>query len=162
MWFFMYACYGFTLLSLAMLALNGLQGYFPFTVLTASHSTFALLTIIIYLFTETLVIFFFVGVGVSIKEYVQTQRLDPQYHRRSIAIKRRVYPPLLLNMLLMMVLFISGGAVDTGHLSGLLHGLLFWVCLAHFIYAILVQHRCFRESTAIVLEMSGITPGPKG
>jgi hypothetical protein len=158
MWFFMYTCYITTLLSFVMLLLNGLQGYLGFDILTAHHASFALLTIIVYLFTETLVIFFFVGIGVSIKEYIQTHSLDPKYHKRSLAIKRRVYPPLLLNMLLMMILFISGGAVHAGQVSGVVHGLFFWVCLAHFAHAIRLQHQSFRESTAIVLEMSGLPP----
>lgn len=156
MWFFMNGCYVLTAISLIMLVLSGAQGYFSFFVLNANHATFALLTVIIYLFTETLVIFYFVGIGVSIKEFTLERKLNTSYQRRSIEIKRRMYPPLLLNMLMVMVLFISGGAVDTHRIPHWAHGLLFYFCIAHFLYTMKIQHESFKESTAIVLEMSGI------
>ncbi len=152
----MQTCYLLTALSLIMLFVTGLQGYFSFFVLNANHATFALLTVITYLFTETLVIFYFVGIGVSIKDYVREHTADPEFHKRSLAIKRRVYPPLLLNMLFVMILFISGGAVDTGRFPGWAHGVLFLVAIGHFLKVINVQHECFREATYIVLDMSGI------
>lgn len=154
MWFFMNTCYIMTVISFGMLLITGLQGRYQFNVLNANHPLFALLTIIIYLFTETLVIFYFVGIGVSIRDYVLANRLKKDYHTRSTAIKRRVYPPLLLNMLLVMVLFISGGAVDTNHIPAWSHGLLFVLSLGQFVDTIRIQHQSFRESTAIVLEMS--------
>ncbi len=156
MWFFMISCYLLTAATTIMLFLTALQGHFHFNIFKATHPTFALLTIIFYLFTQTLVIFYFVGVGVSVKEYIQMHQLDPAYHRRSIAIKQKVYPPLLLNILLMMILFISGGAVDTKHLAGWLHGLLFYVSFFHFFKVIVVEHESFKEMTAIVLQMSGV------
>lgn len=155
MWFFMYACYVLTVLSGLMLLVTAWQGYFSFLV----HPRFALLTIIIYLLTETLVIFFFVGIGVSIKDYVLEHKANPDFYKRSLAIKRRVYPPLLLNMLLVMTLFISGGAVDTNCLPAWAHGLLFYVSVSHFLYVIQQQHHAFKESTVIVLEMAGIKQG---
>ena len=159
MWFFMITCYIASFLTLAMLIVSGLQGYFGFSVLNANHPTFALLTIIVYLFTETLIIFFFVGVGISIKEYVLEKHLPVDFHKKSIAIKRRVYPPILLNILLMMILFISGGAVDTGRIPVFSHTVLYFVGLGHFLKTLAVEHVCFKESTSIVLEMSGVTQG---
>ena len=156
MWFFMNLCYFLTALSVVMIFVSGLQGYFQFKLFNANHPTFALLTMIIYLFTETLIIFFFVGTGVSIKEYILEKKLSADFHKRSLKIKMRVYPPLLLSILLFMILFISGGAVDTQHLPGWIHGTLFCVVLIHFLYAVHIQHQCFKENTQIVLEMSGV------
>jgi len=156
MWFFMNACYLLTILSFVMLVITGLQGHFSFPFLNVNHPTFALLTVIIYLFTQTLVIFFFVGIGVSIKEYVKKHKVNPNFHKRSLSIKMRVYPPLLLNMLLIMILFISGGAVDTHRIPAWSHGILFCVCLLHYMQVIGRQHFAFKESTAIILEMAGV------
>ncbi len=157
----MNTCYILTGLSFLMLIISGLQGYFRFSILNANHPLFALLTIIVYLFTETLIIFYFVGVGISIRDYVLANRLKNDYHKRSLSIKRMVYPPLLLNMGLVMVLFISGGAVDTGWVPGWAHGLLFFVSLIQYMDAIKIQHRSFKESTAIILEMSGVSLTPQ-
>lgn len=156
MWFFMISCYVLTVVTFIMLLLNGLQGYFHFALFHAGHPTFAILTIIFYLFTESLVIFYFVGIGVSIRDYVQANKLSNEFLRRSMAVKRKVYPPLLLNMLIIMVLFVSGGAVATRRLPGWLHGVLFFIGIIHFVKVIVTQHRAFKDSTAIVLDMSGI------
>lgn len=162
MWFFMISCYLFTLLTFVLLFLTALMGYFHFSILNANHPAFALLTIIVYLFTETLVIFFFVGTGVSVKEFTQEQKLDNGFHKRSIEIKRQVYPPLMLNMFLVMTLFITGGAVDTHRLPGWLHGALFLICIVHFVKAVGVQHQCFKKNTALILEMSGLSASSAG
>ena len=156
MWFFMYSCYLLTALSFVCMLLLGLQGYVQMQVLGINHPAFALLTAIIYLLTETLVMFFFVGTGVSVKEYSHENKLDPSYHQRSVSLKRRLYPPVLLNILLFMIAFITGGAVDTGKLPGFWHGMLFWFVFLHFVKTIVVQHRCFRANTAIILNMSNI------
>lgn len=156
MWFFMYVCYLLSFLSLLLLMLCGLQGYFHFNIGQANHPAFALLTIIVYLFTQTLIIFFFVGMGVSIRDYTKEKKLGAEFHRQSIAIKRKLYPPLLLNMLLVMVLFISGGAVDTRRIPGWSHGVLFLVCLGDYARVLMIEHGAFRDNAAIILAMSGI------
>ena len=154
MWFFMILCYALSLLSFLLLILNGVQGYFHFKIFQANHATLAILTIIVYLFTKTLVIFYFVGIGVSIKEFMLENKLAGDFHKRIIAVKRKIYPPLLLNMLLVMVLFISGGAVDTKHMPGWIHGSLFYLCIFHFMKTAIVEHQSFKESASIVIEMA--------
>ncbi len=154
MWFFMILCYLMTAMTFFMLLLNGIQGYFVFKIFHANHPTLALLTIILYLFTQTLIIFYFVGIGVSIKEFVIDKKISADYHKRSFDLKRRLYPPVLLNMLLVMILFISGGAVDTKYMPGWIHGMLFYISLFHFIKTIIIEHNAFKKSTQIVIEMA--------
>jgi len=154
MWFFMILCYLMSLLTFFLLLLNGLQGYFHFKIFHANHATLAILTMIIYLFTKTLIIFYFVGIGVSIKEFMIDNKKSGDYHKRIISVKRRIYPPLLLNMLLVMILFISGGAVDTKHIPGWIHSLLFYISMIHFAKTAVIEHQSFKESTSIVIEMA--------
>ena len=156
MWFFMNTCYVMSLVTFLALLMAFTQSIFNFHILHANHVTFMILTSIIYFFTETLVIFFYVGTGVSIKEYVLNNKLDAIFHKRSIAIKRRVYPPLLLNMLFMIILFVLVGAVDTHRFPAWLYKVLFLACIVHFIKIKMVQNDCFRDNTRIILEMSGI------
>jgi len=153
----MISCYIMSLLTFLMLLLALIQNYLDFLIFQANQVTFIILTSIVYLFTETLIIFFFVGTGVSIKEYTQEKNLKPDYHRKSLVIKRRVYPPQLLNMLLMMTLFILIGAVDTGRMSIWVYRSFFVVGLIHFLYAKKIQHQCFRENTENILAMTGLT-----
>ena len=156
MWFFMNTCYFLSLLTFVLFITTGIQGYFRFSVFHSNHATFALLFTIIYLFTQSLIIFFFVGTGVSVRDYTKANHLPAQFHQQSIGIKRRVYPPLLLNMLLVMILFISGGALDTGRVPTWFHSLLFYTAFFHFILVLLREHRAFQENTDIILQMSGV------
>ena len=161
MWVFMITCYVLSGLSFLLLTIAFLQNLFNFTVLAAGPLTFILLTSIFYLFTETLIIFFFVGTGVSVKEYSLENHLDPQYHRTSIAIKRKVYPPQLLNIFLMIVLFILFGVVDTGRFPVFYYRVYFLACLVQFLDAKRIQHEAFKDNTHNILAMAGIAPGTR-
>ena len=59
MWFFMNTCYAMSLITFIMLLAAFFQNFFHFYIFQANAVTFIVLTSIIYLFTETLVIFFF-------------------------------------------------------------------------------------------------------
>ncbi|MFQ6608267.1 MAG: hypothetical protein ACE5EE_06990 [Fidelibacterota bacterium] len=145
--------------SFVTLLLTGIQGFLGFFILGINHATFGFFTAIIYLLTEVLVMFFFVGMGVSIKEYLLEQAGDPAFHKKSIAIKRKLYPPTLTNVLLIMTVFIIGGGVDTGSIPAWIHGILFLLALYHFATTIRTQHHCFKENTDLILEMTGAATG---
>ncbi|MEK8023584.1 MAG: hypothetical protein AAB229_07220 [Candidatus Hydrogenedentota bacterium] len=153
MWFFMYLCYGLALASFVLLGATGLSGYFHVPVLHLPHSSFALLAMIIYLFTQTLIMFFFVGTGVSVKEYIQEHGKDPAFYRKCVLIKNYLYPPMIWNIILMSTVFIIGGGVDTGKIPGWIHGWLFLLSYAQLGWAMLVEHRAFRENTENMLEL---------
>ena len=164
MYIFMYLIYimsAASFIGLALVGLGGLsdtQGYFGM-----NHPTFALLVSVIFLATEVLVMFFFVGTGVSIKEYVRDHPgADPELHRRSIAIKRVMYPPTLYVTLMVMVTFILGGAVDRKMLSHWWHLAAWLLSMWLFVRAATVQHRSLAENTAIILEMVGYQAASEG
>jgi hypothetical protein len=152
----MISCYVMSLVTFLMLVIAFLQSIFHFHILQANHVTFIILTCIIYSFTETLVIFFFVGTGVSVKEYSESHQLGDVYRRRSLAVKREVYPPLLLNMLFMIILFVLVGAVDTHRIPAFVYQIFFVFCIVHYVKIKIVQNNCFRDNTQIILDMSGI------
>lgn len=161
MYIFMYLIYIMSLTSLVGLTLVGLDGFLHRGFFGMGHPSLALLVSVIFLATETLVMFFFVGTGVSVKEYVRDHDADPDFHRRSVAIKRVLYPPTLNVTLVVMMTFVTGGAVDRHlishwwHLAGWLASM--WL----FLRALKVQHRALRDNTAIILEMVGLS-GPTG
>lgn len=157
MWFFMYVCYIMSVLTFLLLGIGFFQSFLKFPVFASNHVTFMILISIIYSFTETLVIFFFVGTGVSIKEYTASHQLPTTFHARSIAVKRKVYPPLMLNILFMVILFVLVGAVDTGRIPLWSYMALFIICIGHYMKIKIIQNECFRDNTAIILEMSGIS-----
>jgi len=156
MWFFMISCYVMSALTFLTLLIAFSQSFLHFHVFQANHVTFMILTCILYFFTETLVIFFFVGTGVSVKEYTLEHDLDHSFHKRSIAIKRKVYPPLMLNILFMIILFVMVGAVDTYRIPEWFYYIAFLGCLIHYGKIKIIQNTCFKDNTQIILDMSGI------
>jgi hypothetical protein len=152
----MITCYVSTLITLLALLVGFFQSIFKFPIFESSHVTYMIFVSILYCFTETLVIFFFVGTGVSVKEYTKMHNLPPDYHKRSITIKRKVYPPLMLNLLFMVILFILVGAVDTHRFPMWLYWILFVACIGHYTKVKIQQNECFRENTQLILDMSGI------
>ena len=64
----MFICYILMVLSFIGILINGLQGFFQFYIYNANHIAFAFISTILYMFTRTLVMFYFIGAGKKIKE----------------------------------------------------------------------------------------------
>ena len=144
-----YFCIGATFL---LLSLTGLQGYFQFYIFKAGHSQFALFTAIFYMFTETLVMFYFIGAGTAIKKTIASLGLETDDYEKVKKTKMVLFPHLTLNMV--GTVFIFGGAVQIGSISGWIHGLLFDIAFLHFLYTTMVQHRGFKENVEIISELA--------
>src|SRR3989338_691962 len=156
MWFFMTSIYVMTFVTSIALVIAFMQSFLNFYVLAANHVTFVIFTCLLYFFTETLVIFFFVGTGVSIKEYVHANHLDSSYHQKSITIKRKLYPPLMLNLLIMSVAFVLVGALDTYRIPKWIYQIIFLSGIIHYGWVKIIQNDCFRENTGLILDITGI------
>ena len=161
MWLFMYACYLMAAITYGLFVLAGLQGIFGFPVLGAPHPTFSFLTAIIYFFTQTLIIFFFVGTGTNIREYLEADaRADPEGTAARLVARARhirgaVSGHIYLNILLFLTQAILGGAVSARAAPRFLHGTLVAVAFLHFHYVMWREHLAFRDMTALVVEMTG-------
>ena len=145
--------------------LTGLQGYFHFTIMGVHHASFALATIILYLFTETLVMFYFIGTGVNIKEYLREESGDPALYEKVKKGKMVVFPKMMTSIFLVGITFILGGAVERSFVRPWVHGVLFLIAIVYYARLIVFEHRCFRDHTNIILEMCGVerpAPPPTG
>ena len=69
MWFFMILCYVLVAISGIGLIQIGLNHYFDFW--QTHRITFDLMVSIIFIAAQTLVMFFFVGTGVNVREYLE-------------------------------------------------------------------------------------------
>ena len=154
MWGLMIFSYLCIAISIFLLALTGLQGYFQFHLIQANHPQFALFTAIFYMFTETLVMFYFIGAGTAIKKTIASLGLETDAYEKVKKTKMVLFPHLTLNMALIGTVFILGGAVQTGSVSGWIHGLLFDITFLHFLYTTMVQHRGFKENVEIISELA--------
>ena len=114
MWGLMIICYLCMMASYFLLFLSGLQGHYQFLIIKASHQQFALFSTIIYMFSETLIMFYFIGSGIAIKKEILNLKIKTNSYEKVKKTKMKLFPHLTLNMLLIGAVFILGGAVQTG------------------------------------------------
>ena len=146
--------YLFIAITFILLVLTGMQGYYKFQIIQANHSQFALLSTIFYMLTETLIMFYFIGSGTAIKKAIQATGISTNLYDNVKKTKMKLFPHLTLNMVFIGTVFILGGAVQTGEMSGWIHGLLFDLAFIHFLYTTFLQHRGFKENVDILGELA--------
>ena len=159
MWFFMILSYLMVGISGLGLALIGLNHYLSFW--AQNHITFDLLVSIIFIAAQTLVMFFFVGTGVNIREYLESRpEMGKELYKQMFAIKRKLYPPTMMVTMLFMAMVILDGVYfiklnTESRISDWWFHILYILTIYYFYKATTVQHSSFKESTEIVLAMTG-------
>ncbi len=132
----MFICYVLMILSFLGILINGLQGFFHFSIYNADHIAFAFVSTIFYMFTQTLIMFYFIGAGKKIKETILDNNLDKIHYKEVIKIKKELFGSLTLNMLFVGTAFILGGGVHTGAVGKYWHSCLFILSLSHYLKVI--------------------------
>ena len=116
MWFFMILSYVMVAISGIGLFLIGMNHYFDLWPL--NHITLDLFISIIFVATQTLVMFFFVGTGVNIREYVESHSdVKNDLYQQMLGLKRKLYPPTMMVTILFMALVIIDGVFFLGKVS---------------------------------------------
>lgn len=133
-----------TLLALAGFLLTSVQGFAVAAHLAASgpaarllvtkHVAYAIPTVLLSLFSQSMVIFFFIGTGRLVKDEIAG---FPEGERRAVLgvlrdFKRRTSPPATFALLSAIAVFVLGGAAHTSALPS-------WVHLAASIGAVLTH-----------------------
>ena len=153
MWFFMILSYVLVFISGIGLLLIGINHYFDFW--AQNHITLDLLVSIIFIASQTLVMFFFVGTGVNVREYLESHKeLGDELYHKMFSIKRKLYPHTMMVTILFMSMVIIDGAFFIGKVSEWWFHILYLLTIYYYFKATIVQHVSFKESTQIVLEMT--------
>ena len=148
MWFFMILSYILILLSGIGLALIGLNHYIQLDFLGIGNIKFDLFISMIFLAAQTLVMFFFVGTGVSIKEYIQENPdTDIKFHHESIKLKRILYPPTMAVTLLFVIMVIFDGLYIIKQSKEIWFHIFYILTCYYFIKSLIIQHQCFKKNT---------------
>ena len=157
MWFFMILSYVLIFISGIGLNIIGFNHYFDLKLFDIGIIKLDLFISMIFIATQTLVMFFFVGTGVSIKEYIQENPdTNHSYHKDSIKIKRKLYPPTMALTLLFVGMIIMHGLFIIKQAKELWFHLTYLMTYYYFIKSTIIQHRCFKENTLIILNMTGL------
>ena len=153
MWFFMILSYVMVAISGIGLLLIGMNHYFDLW--PQNHITLDLFISIIFVATQTLVMFFFVGTGVNIREYVESHSdVKNDLYQQMLGLKRKLYPPTMMVTILFMALVIIDGVFFLGKVSEWWFHILYILTVYYYIKATIIQHQSFKESTHIVLTMT--------
>ena len=149
----MILCYVLVAISGLGLFQIGLNHYFDFFL--TNRISFDLIVSIIFIAAQTLVMFFFVGTGVNVREYLETHpELGDELYKKMFAIKRRLYPPTMMLTILFMAMVIVDGIFYFGKISEWWFHVLYFLTLYYFYKATKEQHASFIGSTKIVLKMT--------
>ena len=104
------------------------------------------------MFTETLILFYFIITGIKIKEMIKHNNLDIiKYYKPILDIKMKLFPHIMLNMIIIGITFIIGGAVHNHIVTPTIHTLFFFIGIIHYSWLIILQHRCFIRNTELVI-----------
>lgn len=142
----------FSGIGLLMIGVNHYANIWP-----TSHIAFDLVVSIIFIAAQTLVMFFFVGTGVNIKEYAQEHtEVGDEFYKGILEIKRKLYPPTLMVTILFMLAVILDGVFFLGKVNEWWFHLFYLLTIYYYIKATVVQHKAFVGSTNIVLAMTGV------
>ena len=155
MFFFMILNYILLFLSTIGMAIIGMNHYFNMGIFGMAPIKLDIFISVVYLACETLVMFFFVGTGVSIKEYIQANpETDHKFHKESVTIKRVLYPPTMMATLLFVAMVIFDGAWLMGQMNRWWFHVFYVLTIYYFVKSMIIQHKCFRKNTLLILEMT--------
>lgn len=136
-----------TLLSIAGLIGTGVVGFMAAPGHAAHHIFWALGTVILGLFSQSMTMFFFIGTGKEIKDAAKN---DEAVVQRTKDFKNRVFPTAMYAMLVLMVTFIMGGGVASGKTPHWLHLSLFIASLAMYCRAYWLQLQAMVENASLM------------
>tara|TARA_Y100000817_G_scaffold266525_1_gene222777 strand:- start:663 stop:1115 length:453 start_codon:yes stop_codon:yes gene_type:complete len=140
-------------LSFVTIFINGFQWIFRFDIYNANYISFSFISTILYMFTQSVVMFYLIGAGKKIKELIIEYDIDKSLYEKVIKIKRVLFPPLTINMLIIGTGFILGGGVQTKVISKYWHFFVFYFGLFHYLKVIILQHKALSENADILSDL---------
>src|SRR5258708_25711600 len=136
-----------TLFSIAGLIATAVMGFTATPVPLATPSLLALRTVVLGLFSQSMIMFFCIGTGKEIKD---AARNDAQVVQLTKGFKSRVFPAAFYAMLVLMVTFIMGGGVATGKTPKWLHVTLTLITIVMYARAYWVQLQAMQENAGLM------------
>ena len=120
--------------------------------LVTRHVGYAIPTVLLSLFSQSMVIFYFIGTGKMIKE--ETASL-PEAQRAALLVllrrlKKETSPPATFALLCAITVFVLGGAVHTRALPPWVHLAAALAAVATHLWAFLAEARAFAENNKLM------------
>ena len=139
-----------TLLTVGGLVATIVMGFLASPAHAAQHILFALLTVLVGLFSQSMTMFFFIGTGKEIKEKVKGAREESDVVQRTRTFKSQVFPAAMYSIAILMITFITGGGVATGKTPRWMHLILAFVTVVMYARTYWVQLRAMEENERLM------------
>ena len=162
-----------TLLAIAGFLLTSVQGFVVASHLAAAtpaakllvtkHVAYAIPTVLLSLFSQSMVIFFFIGTGRLVKDeiagYTETERRSVLDVLRGF--KRATSPPATFALLSAITVFVLGGAVHTKALTSWVHLAAAMTAAAVHLWALSSEWTAFIENGKLMADPAAyVRKGP--
>jgi hypothetical protein len=122
--------------------------------LVTRHVAFAIPAVLFSLFSQSMVIFYFIGTGRLVKD--ETARYPEKERRRIVAalsdLKRRTSPPATFALLSSIAVFVLGGAVHTRALPSWTHLAASVTALAIHCWALVAEWKAFGDNARLMAD----------
>jgi hypothetical protein len=139
-----------TLFTIGGLLATIVAGFLASPVHVAQHIFFALATVVVGLFSQSMTMFFFIGTGKELKEKVKGASEESTVVQQTKSFKSRVFPAAMYAIGALMVTFIMGGGVGSGKTPIWLHDLLALLSIILFARAYWVQIKDMDENARLM------------
>lgn len=137
-----------------LLLFSSVNGHFSVNDLGISTITFtSIFSIIIYAFTQSLVLFLIIAINKNIKNLILEHKITIKDKIYS-SYKYKMHMHTSLNLLFMITLGILFGAVHTGLINETMHNIFFMIGTIHYFYVIYIQYHCFKQIIKLIVRVN--------
>jgi len=136
---------------------GGLPAGLAARALVTRHVALAIPTVLLSLFSQSMVIFYFIGTGRLVKDEIAG---FPAAEKKSLlaalsSFKRRTSPPATLALLSAIAVFVLGGAAHTRFVPAWTHGFAAAAAAALHVWALVAEWKTFGENTTLMNDPRG-------
>jgi hypothetical protein len=118
------------------------------------HISFGIFSTLVTLLAHSMMMFYLIGKGKSVKDAMAEHSLTGDYYRRIAAARKPVFSIGTLAMVVTMVTAIMGASVDTGVLPPMIHAMVAYGAIACNLAAAKIEISALTESSRIVDEVN--------
>tara|TARA_Y100000741_G_scaffold250414_1_gene192549 strand:- start:351 stop:836 length:486 start_codon:yes stop_codon:yes gene_type:complete len=141
-------------ISSLILLFSSIKGHFIINDLGKLSITFtSIFSIMIYTFTQSLVLFLIIAINKNIKNLVLENKITIEDKLYS-SYKYKMHMHTSLNLFFMVTLGILFGAVHTGLINETIHNIFFMIGTIHYFYVIYIQYYCFKQIIKLIVRVN--------
>ena len=140
-----------------MIALAGLTATVVFGLQgtdVARHISFGIFSTMVTLLAHSMMMFYLIGKGKSVKDAMAEHHVAGDYYRRIAAARKPVFSIGTVAMAVTMVAAIMGASVDTGVLPPMVHAMIAYGAIAANLAALKTEITALAASSRIVDEVN--------